>query len=50
METSLRLALRPEAVDMSKARKGDPGEARRYRVIDAQTFNPVEMASDFDEL
>jgi len=50
METSLMLALRPEAVDMSTARKGGPGDALRYRVIDAQASNPVEMASDFDEL
>jgi len=50
METSIMLALRPEAVDMPAARKGGPGNALRYRVIDAQASNPVEMASDFDEL
>ncbi len=50
METSVMLAIRPEKVDMSLARKSGPGAALSYRVIDMQAANPISMVSEFDEL
>jgi creatinine amidohydrolase len=50
METSVMLAIAPNKVDMSLARKSGPGAALRYRVVDMQAANPVAMVSEFDEL
>jgi creatinine amidohydrolase len=50
METSVMLAIRPDKVDMSAARKAGPGAALSYRVIDMQASNPIAMVSEFDEL
>ncbi len=50
METSVMLAIRPEKVNMSRARKAGPGAALSYRVIDMQASNPIALVSEFDEL
>ena len=50
METSAMLVVAPQKVDMSLARKGGPGPAMRYRVIDMQAKNPIAIVSEFDEM
>jgi creatinine amidohydrolase len=51
METSLMLVLRPDSVDMSKARTGGPfGTEDRYRLLDAQFGRPVYFVDEFNEV
>jgi len=51
METSIMLHLRPDCVDMSKARTGGPfGTENKYRLCDAQYARPVYFVEEFNEL
>lgn len=50
METSVLLAIHPEAVDMSKAKAGGPSPEMGYRTIDMLKQPPFSLISEFDEI
>jgi creatinine amidohydrolase len=50
METSAMLVAAPHKVDMSLARKGGPGPAMPYHVVDMQAGNAVAVTCEFDEM
>jgi creatinine amidohydrolase len=51
METSLMLYLKPDSVDMSKAKTGGAfGTEDRYRLLDAQYGRPVYFVDEFSEV
>ncbi len=51
METSVMLHLRPDSVDMAKARTGGPfGTTNRYKLLDAQYAPPVYFVEEFSDL
>jgi creatinine amidohydrolase len=50
METSVLLALHPELVDMSRARRGGPGPEMDYRTVDMLKAPPFSLISEFDEI
>jgi creatinine amidohydrolase len=52
METAMMLRIRPESVDMSKARTtiGPFGTDNKYRLLDAQHSRPVYFVDEFSEV
>jgi creatinine amidohydrolase len=51
METSMMLNLRPDSVEMAKARTGGPfGTTNKYKRLDAQYSPPVYFVDEFNDI